>query len=128
MPSVRRPVALPAQRDIQGQTVTPAWTEAGTVRWVALMGLEVGGHHQEPDWPKLGPSLLIATCVILAIRTAKWPATFDQSNSEMDLDREIDFAAHLAGRVLSALVAKRPGLFPSKCVPWYQPSGEDAPK
>jgi hypothetical protein len=38
------------------------------------MGLEVGGYDSEPDWPKMGPSMLIATCLILAIRTAKWPA------------------------------------------------------
>ena len=25
------------------------------------MGLEVGGYHDRPDWPKMGPSLLIAT-------------------------------------------------------------------
>jgi hypothetical protein len=35
----------------------------------------------------MGPSLLIGTCLILAIRTAKWPATFNERCSEMDLDR-----------------------------------------
>ena len=38
------------------------------------MGLEIGGYEERPDWPKMGPSLLIATCLILAIRTAKRPA------------------------------------------------------
>ena len=37
-------------------------------------GLDVGGYEERPDWPKLGPSLLIATCLMLAIRTARWPA------------------------------------------------------
>ena len=64
------------------------------------MGLEIGGYNDRPDWPKMGPSLLIATCVILAIRTAKWPAVFDKSTSHPELDREIDFAAHLASGVL----------------------------
>ena len=42
------------------------------------MGLEVGGYNDRPDWPKLGPSLLIASALILAIRTAKWPAAHDE--------------------------------------------------
>jgi hypothetical protein len=53
------------------------------------MALDIGGFEQRSDWPKMGPSLLIGTCLILAIRTAKWPATFDERCSEMDLDREI---------------------------------------
>ena len=36
--------------------------------------LNIGGFKDHPDWPKMGPSLLIATCLILAIRTAKWAA------------------------------------------------------
>jgi hypothetical protein len=28
---------------------------------IPLMGLDVGGYHDRPDWPKIGPSLLIAT-------------------------------------------------------------------
>jgi hypothetical protein len=44
------------------------------LRYTAGMGLDVGGYTDRPDWPKLGPSLLIATCLIVAIRTAKWPA------------------------------------------------------
>jgi hypothetical protein len=44
------------------------------------MGLEVGGYTDRPDWPKLGQSLLIASCLILAIRTAKWTATRGAQN------------------------------------------------
>jgi hypothetical protein len=44
--------------------------------------------------------------LILAIRTAKWPASFDERCSEMDLDREIAYAAQLAGRVLAASTQK----------------------
>ncbi len=77
------------------------------------MGLEVGGYHDRPDWPKMGPSLLIATCLILAIRTAKWAARSDAALSEVDLDQEIDHVAHLPSRVLAKLVSRHPGIFPS---------------
>jgi len=92
-----------------------------------MMGLEVGGHHDRQDWPKMGPSLLIATCLILAIRTAKWPARFDASLSEIDLDREIDHAAHLASRVLARLTQRNPESFPSKKHPWFQVNDEEVP-
>jgi hypothetical protein len=65
--------------------------------------MKVGGYEERPDWPKMGPSLLIATCLILAIRTAKRPATWDAATSSTELDAEIEYAAHLAGRVLSLL-------------------------
>ena len=92
------------------------------------MGLEVGGYEQRPDWPKLGPSLLIATCVILAIRTAKWPAVFDKSTSQPELDREIEYAANLAKSVLSRLMSRAETIFPQRREPWYQPGDEDVPK
>jgi hypothetical protein len=58
----------------------------------------VGGFEERPDWPKMGPSLLIASCLILAIRTAKRPAVFDGSLrlSDTDLESEIDYSIHLA--------------------------------
>jgi hypothetical protein len=76
----------------------------------------------------MGPSLLIATCLILAIRTAKWPAHFDEKLGASDLDREIEFSAHLANRVLSKLMSSRPVSFPSKKEPWYQANDENVPK
>lgn len=93
-----------------------------------LMGLDVGGYNDAPDWPKMGPSLLIATCLILAIRTAKWPAHFDEKVSEASLDREIEYAAQLADRVLSHLIGRRLTIFPSKKEPWCQANDEDVPK
>ena len=69
------------------------------------MGLDIGGCEQRPDWPKLGPSLLIATCLILPIRTAKWPPRSNGGTaSDRELDVEVEHAIHLAGRVLSHLV------------------------
>ena len=61
--------------------------------------MEIGGYADVRDWPKMGPSLLIATCLIVAIRTAKWSATLDVRNSNCELDREIQFAANVAHRV-----------------------------
>jgi hypothetical protein len=84
------------------------------------MALDIGGFEQTPNWPKMGPSLLTGTCLILAIRTAKWSAIFDERCGEMDLDREIAYAAHLAGRVLAALVGSHENIFPSRMEPWYQ--------
>ena len=91
------------------------------------MGLEGGGYNDQPDWPKMGPSLLIATCLIVAIRTAKRAAVTAEHTSDPEMDREIDFAAYVASRVLSVLVGKKSGLFPSKRTAWYQPSDEDIP-
>lgn len=93
------------------------------------MGLNIGGYEDRPDWPKMGPSLLIATCLILAIRTAKWTARSGESTaSNVDLEREIEHAAYLAGRVFARLVSRHPSIFPSTKQPSYQPDGEDHPK
>jgi hypothetical protein len=90
-------------------------------------GLNVGGHEERPDWPKLGPSLLIATCLIRAIRTARRPAVHDASFAESDLDSEIRYSAHLARRVLSTLMRHDEAIFPRRREPWYMPTGEDEP-
>ena len=92
------------------------------------MSLKVGGHNEGTDWPKLGPSLLIATCLIVAIRTAKRSALPSDHCSDPEMDKEIDMAAYIASRVLSALVSKKPNLFPTRREPWYQPCDEDLMK
>ncbi len=92
------------------------------------MGLKISSYEDHPDWPNMGPSLLIATCLILAIRTAKWAARADSTASDSDLGKEIDNAAYLAGRVFAKLVANKPSLFPSAKKPRYQPDGEDHPQ
>ena len=90
--------------------------------------MEIGGYKDVPDWPKMGPSLLIATVLIVAIRTAKWSATIDAKNSNSELDKEIHFAANVAQRVLSALTSAHPSIFPSKKQPWYRATSEDSPE
>ena len=74
----------------------------------------IGGYKDVPDWPKMGPSLLIATSLIVAIRTAKWSATIEARKSNSELDKEIDFAANVARRVLSAIADKSESIFPNK--------------
>jgi hypothetical protein len=90
--------------------------------------MEIGAYNDVPDWPKMGPSLLIATCLIVAIRTAKWSAGIDAKNSNCELDKEIDFAANVAWRVLTVLTAKSPSMFPSRKQPWYRATSEDHPE
>ena len=92
------------------------------------MGLNMGGYEDRPDWPRMGPSLLIATCLILAIRTAKRPASWNSQLSDVDLQAEIEYSAHLARRVLTSLVASNESIFPRKKEPWYQANDDDAPK
>jgi hypothetical protein len=93
------------------------------------VGLDIGGYDQKPDWPKMGPSLLIASCLILAVRTAKWPPRFSGGTaSDRDLDVEVEHAIHLAGRVLSTLASKHASIFPQKREPWFAPNEEDVAK
>jgi hypothetical protein len=92
------------------------------------MGLDVGGYHDRTDWPKMGPSLLIATCLIVAIRTAKWPPRADESLAGQELSDEIQFAAQIASRVMSTLIGKYETIFPQRKEPWYQPNDDDTPK
>jgi len=91
--------------------------------------MNIGGFQNEPDWPKMGPALLIATCLILAIRTAKWPArSSDSTASNTDLEREIEHAAYLAGRVFCAPRFEASLNFSACEKPRYQPDREDEPK
>jgi hypothetical protein len=93
------------------------------------VGLNIDGYNDEPNWPKMGPSLLIATCLILAIRTAKWSArSSDSTASNVDLEKEIEHAAFLVGRVFAPLVSRHPNIFPQTKQPWYQPDDDEEPK
>jgi len=92
------------------------------------VGIEVGGHHERVDFPKLGPSLLIASALILAIRTVRRAADYDACLSNKDLEKEIDYAIGLAHSVLSKLLSKHASIFPQRREPWYQASDEDIPR
>src|ERR1035441_739612 len=89
--------------------------------------MEVIGHNTGPDWPKLGPSMLIATALVVAIRTARGTAKAPGaglSDVAPELDREVDFAVRVADRVLHALLRKHPGLFPQRRDSIYAPDEE----
>lgn len=94
--------------------------------------MRVVGTDNRPDWPKLGPSVIIATALIVAIRTAKWAskAAGDSTHSDVDveLDKEVSFAARISIRVMHELLRKHASLFPSRQVPIYEAgSEEDSP-
>jgi hypothetical protein len=92
--------------------------------------VKVAGHNFSPDWPKLGPSMLIATALVVAIRTARWGATASAdalcSDVNPTLDKEIDFALRITDRVLHGLLRRHPGMFPQKGTPIYEVD-EDSP-
>jgi hypothetical protein len=81
------------------------------------------GTQWKTDWPKMGPSILIATALIVAIRTAKWAAKAAGdplcSNVDGDLDREVSYAASITIRVMHELMKKHECLFPGKKEPIF---------
>jgi hypothetical protein len=95
--------------------------------------MRVVGHERKPDWPKLGPSIIIATALIVAIRTAKWVASAsgDTSVSDVDLalDKEVSFAVRISVRVMHELLRKHASLFPQTKEPIFEAgSDEDSPQ
>ena len=81
------------------------------------------GSQWRIDWPKMGPSILIATALIVAIRTARWAAkdAGDPLISDVDseLDREVSYAARITIRVMHELMKKHENLFPGKREPIF---------
>ena len=81
------------------------------------------GTQWKIDWPKMGPSILIATALIVAIRTAKWAAksASDPHCSDVDneLEREVSYAARITIRVMHELIKKHEGIFPGKKEPIF---------
>lgn len=94
--------------------------------------MKIVGQERRPDWPKLGPSILIPTALIVAIRTAKWAAKVagdpQFSDVDVDLDREVSFAARISIRVMHELLRRHESLFPQRLEPIYEAgSEEDSP-
>ncbi|AFL88215.1 hypothetical protein Terro_1926 [Terriglobus roseus DSM 18391] len=90
--------------------------------------MEIGGYNKHVDLSKLGTSVLVGACVILAIRTARKVIHDHPTASDRDLEAEVDTSIRLAHRVMKHMVSKHATLFPSKDVPWYLPADEDHPK
>jgi hypothetical protein len=92
------------------------------------VGGQVGGYRREVDSQKLGPALLIASSLVLAIRTAKWSPTHSDGLSAVDWDKEVEHSACVAKIVLSHLTVRYPELFQGKDVPWFVATDEEVPK
>ena len=60
--------------------------------------MKMTGYDQRPDFSRMGPTLLIASALILAVRRARWPAALDESLGSPELDQEIDYGVLLATR------------------------------
>jgi hypothetical protein len=91
-------------------------------------GRRIGGHRREVDRERLGPSLLIASILILAIRTARWSPTHSDGLANVDWDKEIEHSVRIAKAIQAHLTTRYPELFPAKDVPWYQPTDAEVPK
>jgi len=93
--------------------------------------MRVQGYERRTDWPKLGPSILIATALIVAIRTAKWAAKVagdpNCSDVDVELDKEVGFAARISIRIMHELLRKHESLFPKRLETIWEPTEEDAP-
>ena len=91
-------------------------------------GSQVGGYRAEIDQQKLGPALVIASSLILAIRTARWPATHSDGLANIEWEKEVEHSVRIGRLVLSHLTTRYPDLFQSKQVPWYVATDDDSPQ
>lgn len=91
------------------------------------MRFDIGGFHERTDWPKMGPSLLITTYLILDRRTAKWPGEERSALEQSRAGRGNRICHHdRQARDGAPDVVVRDDLSPTK-KSWYQPSDEDVP-
>jgi hypothetical protein len=89
--------------------------------------MKATGFDQRPDFSRMGLTLVVASALILGIRTARWPPTLDENVVSPELDQEIDYAILLATRTLSRLLKQKESMFPSRREPSYAPGEEDSP-
>ena len=90
--------------------------------------MEIAGPRKEVDLSRLGPTLVIASSLIFAIRTAKWPRIVVNSVSTPEWDAEVEQSIRMAHGILSHLLSKSPFLFQFKDVAWYQPDEDESPR
>jgi hypothetical protein len=57
-------------------------------------GSRVGGYRREVDYQKLGPALLIASSLVLAIRTARWDVTHSDGLANVEWEKEVGQRPH----------------------------------
>ena len=103
-----------------------AWVSVDQIRlsFAYTPSMKVGGQTRQIDLERLGPSLVIAASLVLAVRTAKW-TVLDGRYSNADWTKEIENSVQIAHMILSQAIRKYPGLFQHKNVPWYVPTDED---
>jgi hypothetical protein len=89
---------------------------------------EIGGYRSEVDRQKLGPTLVIASSLILAIRTARWSPTHSDGLSSSEWMSEVEHSVRIARFVLSHLTGRYPQLFQAKDVPWYVATDDEVPR
>lgn len=88
--------------------------------------MKIGGHKRQIDFERLGPSLVIAASLVLAIRTAKKTVP-DAHCSLGDWDKEIEHAGKVAHMILSKVVQNR-SLLQQENVRWFIPDDGDVPE
>ena len=88
----------------------------------------VGGYRREVDFQKLGPALIIASSLMLAIRTARWPPTHSDGLANMEWEREVGHSVRIEKIVLSHVTARCPEMFQMKDVPWYVATDDEVPR
>jgi hypothetical protein len=88
----------------------------------------IGGFRKEVDYQKPCPALLIAASLVLAVRTARWPATHSDGLADVDWQKEVEHSARIAKVMLTHVTSRFPSLFFTKDVPWYQASDDDVPR
>lgn len=91
-------------------------------------GSKPGGYRREVDYQKLGPALLIASSLVLAIRTARWTATHSDGLANPEWEQEVEHSVRIGKIVLSHLTSRYPEMFQTKNVPCYVATDEEVPK
>jgi hypothetical protein len=87
--------------------------------------MTIGGYKKEIDYERLGPTMMIAASIILAIRTAKRPPGYSESLSNRDWEEEFEFAVKVASALLGIAIHRKPELFKHKDVAWHVPDDSD---
>jgi hypothetical protein len=94
--------------------------------------MEIAGYRMQADLSKIGPTLIpiliIASSLILAIRTARWPRIELGSASNPEWDAEVEQSVRMARIIMAHLLAKSPFLFPDKDVPGHEPGEDESPR
>lgn len=98
---------------------TPEWYRNIRLLFAILANVDIGGYNREIDFERLGRVMVIGAYLILAIRTAKRAAIRHPTASDPELASEVDYAVHLAGRIISHATSSHKGMFRKKDVPWY---------